>query len=213
MSDIDISRLTPKSNDIATVTMKRATNVRRAGILFSTFEHVLEIGDDWRIALDRTYWLGCLDKLIPGSTVVCHSADHAIRWELLVIDSNTAAGYLHMAFRPIWPPDLELPQPPLQVPPHFGVREAPGGGAFRVHHLATGAPVSPGDNKDRRGAEEQAAQLERAYVASTVQLANAFAQHQAERAVTDVTDEESVTAGALRTRKYRERQRATGTAS
>jgi hypothetical protein len=210
MSDIE-SRLTPPLQDLATVTMKRAREVRRSGILLSSWEHVIEEGTDWRAALERQYWLNCADKLRAGDTVIVHSSDHFIQFQMLVLDVNSASApaYLNIAFRPIYPPDLDLPAPPLQVSPRYGIRQAPSSSNFRVIDMETGLPVHLGE-KERRDALEYAAELERGLAATGEQVARAFARHLDERAATerDAVTEDDVTPGARRMRRLRERQRA-----
>jgi hypothetical protein len=206
MSDIE-ARLTPHLQDLASVTMKRAREVRRAGVILSVWEHVIEEGTDWREALSRSYWLNCADKLRAGDTVIVHSSGHFIQFQMLVLDVNSASApaYLNIGFRAIWPADLELPAPPVQVPPGYGIRQAPSSSNFRVIDMETGLPVHLGE-KERREALEYAAELERGLAATGAQIAAGFARHMAERDA--VTEEEDVTPGARRMRRLRERQRA-----
>jgi hypothetical protein len=189
----------------------RANSVRRAETLLTEWAHVIDPDVDWRAALSHSYWAYAAPKLNAGDAVTVHSSDHLVQFRVLVLDSNPSSGqaYLHLAFLPIYPADLELPTLPLQIPPRFAVRQAPASSLFRVIDMETGQPVV--DDRDRRSAQEAAAELEKALAFTGAQVASALAiRYAAEQTVTDeAQDEQPASPGAMRTRKYRERQRAT----
>src|SRR5213078_2666782 len=114
---------------------------------------------------------------------------------------------LDVAVVPLCPADLELPQMPRQREPRYAVRQAPGGaGHWNVLDLSNGSPVHE-NPKNRESAVELAATLERQLTASAEQLVDAFTRHRLASAES-VTDEPAPSRGAVRTRRYRERQRA-----
>ena len=190
----------------------RGGTLARAETLFNAWAHIVGEDTDWRAALRREYWLHLVGRFRPGDRVEVHSWDHRFQFSMHIIDVNAAIDpyYLDVAFTPLCPADLQLPPMPRQRDPRYAVRQAPGGaGHFNVLDLSTGMPVH--DNpKDRNAAVELAATLERQQTASAEQLVDAFVRqhHAAGESVTDVTHAEpAVTAGAARTRRYRERQR------
>lgn len=185
----------------------RAKSVRRAEQLVTRWAHIIDQDTDWREALSIDYWQHTVaSKLMPGDAVEVHAADHRIVFEMRVLDVNVAAApaFLEIAFRPIYPADLDLPQPAPQIPPRYTVRPAPGGGgAYRVYDTETARQVHEND-KDRHSANELAAEMNRAVASSGAQIAAAFARHQA------AADEPVPprTAAAERTARWRARKTA-----
>jgi hypothetical protein len=154
------------------VVAKRAGIVRRIDSVMNTWGHIVEEGTDWTEALNRDYWSYVVDKLRPGDSVVIHSFDHRIQFAMLVLDCNTSSDpvYLDVAFLPVYPTDLELPQMPAQRQPRYQVRQAPGSSGFRVIDTSSGLPVHD-NTKDRYAALEMASQLERGITSSAAQMA------------------------------------------
>src|SRR5882762_8786258 len=140
----------------------RAREVRRQDILFSKWCHVIDQGIPWQAALSKEYWDLHLGKLRSGDSIEIHSSDHAIRFQMHVIDISQAVDYLLVGFAPLWPLDLLLPKGlPLQRPPRFVVRQLAGSSLFGVVDLQSGAGVDE-RQYDRSTAQELAATLERA---------------------------------------------------
>ena len=179
------------------VVAKRAGIVRRIESVMNTWGHIVEEGTDWTEALNREYWSYVVDKFRPGDSVVIHSFDHRIQFTMLVLDCNTSSDpvYLDVAFLPVYPTDLELPQMPAQRQPRYQVRQAPGSSGFRVIDTSTGLPVHD-NTKDRYAALEMASQLERGITSSAAQMAARSAVEPDERSP-----------GAQRTSRYREKQK------
>jgi hypothetical protein len=180
---------------------KRASIVRRTEAIRNTWAHDIEENVDWTEALSREYWGGHIEKMRPGDRVEIHSFDHRIQFTMLVLDVNTHCDpvYLDIAFLPVWPADLRLPEVSPQRQPRYAVRQAAGSSTFNVIDTSTGMPVNA-NSISRHSAQEMAATLERGIASSAEQLAAEFARHQA--TVTPVTS------GARRTAKWREKQRA-----
>jgi hypothetical protein len=187
---------------------KRASIVRRTEAIRNTWAHDIEENVDWTDALAREYWGSHIEKFRPGDRVEIHSFDHRIQFTMLVLDVNTASDphYFDIAFLPVWPADLHLPEVSRQRAPRYAVRQAAGSSTFNVIDTSTGLPVNA-NPISRHGAQEMAATLERGIASSAEQLAADFARHQAA-----VTSEPAVTPGAARTRRYRQRQRAAAVA-
>jgi hypothetical protein len=183
---------------------KRAGIVRRTEAIRNTWAHDMEENVDWTEALSREYWGLVIEKFRAGDRVEIHSFDHRIQFTMLVLHVNTASDphYFDIAFLPVWPADLRLPEVARQRMPRYAVRQAFGPSAFNVVDTSTGTAVNP-NQISRHSALEMAATLERGIASSAEQLAADFARHQAA-----VTSKPAVTPGAARTRRYRQRQRA-----
>ena len=209
----DIGALTTKLHDITAVTANRASIVRRAEQIRNHWAHDIPDGVDWTEALTREYWGAVIERFRAGDRVEVHSFDHKIQFTMLILDVNTATNpmFLDAVFLPVYPPDLRLPALPPQFMPRYAVRQAPGSSLFNVVDLETGLSVVE-NPRDRNAAQELMATLERGIALSAEQLATDFARHLAMERAADVTlavaDEADVSPGALRTRKYRERQRS-----
>jgi hypothetical protein len=156
----------------------RAQIVRRIESIFNTWAHVIDEGIDWQEALSRDYWARVVERFRPGDSVIIHSSDHLIQICMRVLDVNIASDpvYLLAAYQPIYPADLELPSPALQLPPRYVPRMAPGGG-WRVIDTESGAPVHE-NIKNQHAAQEHAAELNRALAAAGEQIARGFMRQQ-----------------------------------
>src|ERR1700687_2993296 len=151
---------------------KRASIVRRTEAIRNTWAHDIEENVDWTDALAREYWGSHIEKFRPGDRVEIHSFDHRIQFVMLVLDVNTASDphYFDIAFLPVWPADLRLPEVSPQRAPRYAVRQAPGSSTFNVIDASTGMPVNA-NPISRHSAQEMAATLERGIASSAEQLA------------------------------------------
>jgi hypothetical protein len=190
-------------SNIVLQTGPRARVVRPVEQVITRRAHIIDEGVPWTAALERDYWHNHVGKLMPGDAVEIHSADHRIVFEMRILDCNAAANpvFLDVVFRPIVPADLDLPAPPQQIPARYAVREAPGGGAYRVIDLETGEAVHP-NNKDRHGATELCSEMNAALEFTAGQVRNALARVQA----ADPAPTRSP--GAARTAAWRAKRRA-----
>jgi hypothetical protein len=84
-------------------------------------------GRDWRDCLSPEFWRAdmVMRRLQPGDRIEVQSADCQVQFEIAVVDVNPHANppKLDMAFRPIYPFDLRLPEPTISEPPRYRVRE------------------------------------------------------------------------------------------
>jgi len=190
--------------NIVIQTGPRAQVMRRTELVFNTWSHHMDAEIDWRAALNKDYWFNVAAKLRPGDKIEVHSHNHAVAFWLYVIDINTASDptFWDVAYLPIYPRDLDLPQPEAQVPPRYAVREAIGGGLYRVVDLETGMRVHDND-KTLHSAQELCSEMNKALAVTTGQIADALSRVQA------ATDPEPTRSpGAERTAAYRARKRA-----
>src|ERR1700730_12940343 len=159
---------------------KRASIVRRTEAIRNTWAHDIEENVYVTDALAREYWGSDIEKFRPGDRVELHSFDPRIQFVMLVLDVNTHCDplYLDIAFLPVWPDDLRLPEVVPQRVPRYAVRQAAGSSTFNVIDNSTGLPVNP-NPISRDSAQEMAATLERGIAASAEQLAADFARQQA----------------------------------
>jgi hypothetical protein len=196
-------------NDVSPMP-KLARVMRREETIISKWAHIIDADTPWRAALEPSYYAQVAHKLEPGSSIEVHTADHAIAFLVYVKDVNVTAApvFLDIAFSPLCPADLDLPQPKPQAPARYVVREAAGGGSYRVVDLQTGQRALANDT-DRRHAMEVATEMNNAVsLSETLQTASFANLLAAAQSVTDETDEAPVVSpGAERTRRYRARQR------
>ena len=186
-----------------TNTAPKAQVVRRAGVIFTQWEHVIDEGIDWHEALSRDYWARVVDRFRPGDMVIIHTNDHMVQFRMLVLDCNTAADpvYLHVAYQAIYPADLQLPQPQPQLPPRYVSRQAPGSSAFHVVDMETGKATHD-HSVDRHRAQEMEAELNRALDFSNERMVSALARQ------FEAADPAPRSKAAARTAAWRERKRA-----
>jgi hypothetical protein len=147
---------------------KPAHIVHRIESLHNSWAHDIPEGIAWTEATSRDYWSAVVERFCDGDSIQVHSFDHRVQFTVLILGVSTAADpiYLHIAFLPIYPPDLQLPEAPPQVPPRYQVRQAPGLSTFNVVDVQTGRPVHE-TPKDRHAAMELASEMERALAATS----------------------------------------------
>ena len=182
----------------------RARVVRRTEALMGSWMHIMDEDVYYEEAISRDYWAPQMEKFRPGDRVEVHSFDRRIVFFLQILEVNTATDpvYFEFAALPIYPPDLHLPEVAPQKLPRYAVRQAPGGGGvFNCIDLSTGGAVNA-NPFDRHRAMELASSLERGLATGAEQLAAGAARQAAV----------SVTPGAARTRRYRQRQRSAAVA-
>jgi hypothetical protein len=180
--------------------------LNRAEDMRNHFVHYMQPGEDWRSALQPSFWLSHLHRLEPGSLIEIHSADHEIQINLHVLESNKSASYLRLGVSPSYPADLVLPKTLSSAAerPRYGIRRCLGeANLFNIIDNFTDMAVER--SLDRLSADSGALARNTAD-----KEARALADRdRATFAVTDVTDEgPAVSPEAARTRAYRARQRA-----
>jgi hypothetical protein len=104
--------------------------------------HVLPPDIDWRVALTKEYWLSCIGSLEVGDKVEVHSADHRIQFLVYIFDCNDLTSQVRFdcGFAPLWPRDLQLPDPMIDAALFLTVANAQGG--YDVVEAASGARVA-----------------------------------------------------------------------
>jgi hypothetical protein len=189
----------------------RATGrLMRSEHIFNEWCHVMGAGEDWRESLRQSYWRNHVERLEPGDRIHVRTFDCEIRLDIFVIEVVRSAGYLKIGASPVYPHDMRLPViASSEARPRYGVRRRPGEWAlFDVTDNYSDAVVSEG--LDRTGADNEC----RARNQSDQEARNLAARDREEFAVTSVTDDVApASPGALRTRKYRARQRAEASAA
>src|ERR1700716_1563257 len=87
----------------------------------NTWYHRIDGNRPWTDALTREYWALVGHKVKGGDFIDVASADSRIQFRILVISANAhvTPAFLDFGFLPVWPRDLELPQPSPQLPPRF----------------------------------------------------------------------------------------------
>src|SRR5437660_427130 len=113
--------------------------------LHNHWRHVVPVDKPWTIALRREYWHTVGSKLRAGDKIDVTSADYRVQFTILVLGANINVDppYLDFAYLPLYPPDLQLPQPERQLPPRFVVRMSGATGTFDVINAGTGEIVRP----------------------------------------------------------------------
>jgi hypothetical protein len=191
-----------------TPTTERASIMRRVEMIFSTWAHQMAPEVDWRVALQKDYWSNVASKLQPGDKIECHSHDHSVAFIIYIVDINVSASpsWWDVAYLPLHPRDLDLPQPELAPPPRYVVRPSLGaGGSYRVLDQETGQAVHPND-KPLHAARELAAEMNAA-LAHTVSQVRA-ALHRAQEATDDPAAMTRAERNRERSRLWREKDRA-----
>jgi hypothetical protein len=104
------SNLQPPSNEPV---CSNSGPLKRAEFVRNIYAHILPAGMDWRCALRPDYWLPELRRLTAGCRIEVCSFDARIQFEIIVfaVSERVKPVLLDMAFRAIWPPNLDLPAP------------------------------------------------------------------------------------------------------
>src|SRR5437868_1052415 len=108
-----------------------------AGAHRNVFAYQVPEGRDWRDCFRPDFWRAdeVMKQLAAGDRIEIFSPDRSIQFEALILAANVYANppRLDLAFRPIWPTDLDLPQPTLTGAPRFRVRPQAGlAGCFEI---------------------------------------------------------------------------------
>jgi hypothetical protein len=154
-----------------------AKRLVRTEVERNSWAHTVPEGVDWRECFRREYWANNIERLRDGDSVEIHSFDHRVQFSMRILHINPATDpvTLEIAFLPIYPRDLVLPELERQRPARYETRLFAGqDGTFTVVDLRTGERLR--DNPmSRADASALAANLERAaLLAEGETLAGAF---------------------------------------
>jgi hypothetical protein len=175
--------------------------------MFNHWRHVVPVDKPWTIALQREYWHTVGSKLRAGDRIDVTSADFRVQFTILVLGANVNVDppWLDFAYLPVYPADLQLPQPAPQLPPRFVVRASGATGTFDIVNAKTGEVVRP--SLYRHQAEQIAADLDKAGREGEAAMAVAAVAHYGSKPATPEPPPVK-SKSAERAARYRERQRA-----